>query len=88
MPIVDLPDDTKLIYANWMRVNGTVYDVGIDFGYIDEKGPPDAYPVRVVMTWEHARLLLGLLERNLSSYEEQVRPVPDFETSEDVSDGD
>jgi len=86
--MANLPEDTKLIYANWMRVNGTVYDVGIDFAYIDEDGPPDSYPVRVVMTWEHARLLHGLLERNLASYEEQVRPVQNFEGSEDVSNGD
>jgi Protein of unknown function (DUF3467) len=87
-PIAELPPDTKLVYANWARMNPTLLDLGIDFGYAQESGPPDVFPVRVTMSWEHAKILAGLLGQNIKAYEAQVREIPEFAEVEDVPDGD
>jgi hypothetical protein len=79
IPIADLPENTKLVYANWARMNPTPYDLSIDFGYNDEPGPPKEFPVRLAMSWEHARTLAILLERNLKAYEEQAGEIREFE---------
>jgi hypothetical protein len=54
MPIAELPENTELIYANWVRLNGTLLDLSFDFGYTEEafSGPPEKYPARIVMSWD------------------------------------
>jgi len=71
-----------------MRMNATIFDLAIDFGYHDEPGPPDAFPVRVAMSWEHAKALADLLARNIQAFEEDMGEIRDFEEDEDDHDGD
>ncbi len=88
-PIVKLPDNTKLVYANWVRLNANVLDLGIDFGYVEEAfmGPPeDGFPVRVVMSWEQAKGLMELLQENVSLYEQHAGKIRDFEGEEEDDD--
>lgn len=68
-------------------MNATLFDLAIDFGYHDEPGPPGAFPVRVAMSWEHAKALADLLAKNIKAYEDEVGQVRDFEDDEDAHDG-
>lgn len=84
--MADLPEGTQLVYVNWVRAQSTPFDLGLDFGYNDAPGPPDSYPVRVVMSWEHAKAFIQLLENGLKSYEEQAGPVRDMVEGVEESD--
>lgn len=89
--IAKLPEDTDLVYANWVRLNATLLDLSIDFGYVEEPltGPPeDGYPVRVVMSWEQAKGLIELLEDNVRVYEENVGRIRSFDGEEAGDDDD
>ncbi len=68
-------------------MNATLFDLAMDFGYADEPGPPDDFPVRVVMSWEHAKSLADLLAQNIQAYEEDIGEVRNFEEDEDADDG-
>ncbi len=79
MPPEDHEKAERLIYANWVRLNKTPYDVGLDFGYREGPAPPpDTYPVRLVMTWEHARDLKRLLDAAIKEYGTQLGEIRDF----------
>jgi Protein of unknown function (DUF3467) len=89
--IAKLPEDTDLVYANWLRLNASLLDLSIDFGYVEEPfmGPPeDGYPVRVVMSWEQAKGLIELLQDNVRVYEENVGRIRSFDGEEAGDDGD
>lgn len=89
--IAKLPDDTALVYANWVRMNASLLDLAIDFGYVEEPfvGPPeDGYPVRVVMSWEQAKGLVELLEDNIRVYEENIGRIRSFDGEEADDDDD
>ena len=75
----DTPQD-KLIYANWMRLGGTPYDVALDFGYRTDETPPRTPSARIVMTWEHAKDLLTLLGQAVQEYDEKVGTIREFES--------
>jgi hypothetical protein len=85
--VAHLPEDTQLIYANWVRMMGTPFELSIDFGYNEVQGPPEKFPVRVAMSWEHAKALAELLQSNIVDYEQSVGPIREvFETGQDASD--
>jgi Protein of unknown function (DUF3467) len=87
--IAKLPEDTALVYANWVRMNAGLLDLSIDFGYVEESfmGPPeDGFPVRVVMSWEQAKVLVELLQENVKLYEEHAGKIRDFEGEGDDDD--
>jgi hypothetical protein len=87
MHVGHLPEDTQLIYANWVRMTGTPFELSIDFGYNEVQGPPKKFPVRVAMSWEHAKALAELLQSNIVDYEQSVGPIREvFETGQDASD--
>ncbi len=71
----------KLVYANWVRLDATPYDVSMDFGYRTTDEPPKDFPVHLVMTWEHAKDLLSLLSNAVEQYTENVGPIRDFGSS-------
>jgi hypothetical protein len=77
--MADLPEGTQLVYANWVRLGSTPFDISIDIGYQPEPGPPDSYPLRVVMSWEHAQAFARLLDRTIESYKEQAGELREFE---------
>ena len=88
MRMAELPEGTQLVYANWVRTNSSPFDLSIDFGYTTAPGPPDEYPVRVVMSWEEAKGLLSLVAENVADYEDQAGPIRDLFESGPESDAD
>ncbi len=67
-----------LVYANWVRLEATPYDVSMDFGYRPTEEPPRDFPVRLVMTWEHAKDVLLLLDNAVKQYGENVGAIRDL----------
>ncbi len=68
----------KLVYANWVRLEATPYDISMDFGYRSTENPPKDFPVHLVMTWEHAKDLLLLLDNAVKQYGENVGAIRDL----------
>jgi len=68
-----------LVYANWVRLVPTPFDLALDVGYNTQSGPPDAFPARVVMSWEHALVLNELLLNALADYKKQAGELRTFE---------
>lgn len=68
------------VYSNWVRAGSTPYDLSLDFGYRRREGPPPEFPVRVVMSWEHAKVLQEVLQTALSDYEEAAGSIRDMGT--------
>ena len=66
------------VYSNWVRAASTPCDLSLDFGYRRREGPPQEFPVRVVMSWEHARVLHEIIAVALSDYEEAAGSIRDL----------
>jgi len=80
----ELSEGAQLIYVNWVRMNATPFELGIDVGYSDEPGPPGAHPARLLMSWEHAKAMADLLSRNIAEYEAQAGVIREvFEKGEE-----
>jgi hypothetical protein len=80
----ELAEGTQLIYVNWVRMSGTPFELGIDVGYNDEQGPPETFPARLVMSWEHVKAMADLLNRNIAEYEAQAGEIREvFEKGEE-----
>lgn len=73
-------------YANNLVVEASPWDFRFLFGEI-EKGEPDATgrrlaklyvedKVKIVMSPQHAKAMLKVLQENVSSYESQIGPIP------------
>jgi Protein of unknown function (DUF3467) len=56
-------DDVPVVYANWFLAGPSPFELALDFGYQapDTDGPRRA--VRIVSTWEHAKLLKQVLDQ-------------------------
>jgi Protein of unknown function (DUF3467) len=76
----------RLVYANWSRYLAGPFDLSLDFGYnTQEGGPPDSFPVRVVLPWEHVKILAQFLEQAIKAYEDQAGEIRDLEDGGTVS---
>lgn len=62
-----------ITYANNVSIALGVYDVQLDFGI--EVGASILPSAKIVMSPQHAKSLLLLLERALSDYEQNVGPI-------------
>jgi hypothetical protein len=65
-----------IVYTNWLRAIPAPFEFGLDFGYIQPTAeaptePPKA-AVRIVMTWEYAKLLSGALQEVIEQREGNV----------------
>jgi Protein of unknown function (DUF3467) len=74
----DPKNDEKLVYANWVRLDATPYDVSMQFGYRMGETPPKDPAVQLVMTWEHAKDVLTLLGGAVEQYDKNVGTIRDF----------
>jgi|ERR1700728_3160523 len=74
------------IYANNLQLEATPWDFRFYFGEI-ERAEPDATgqrlvkiyvedKVKIVMSPQHAKAMLKVLQQNVSSYESQIGPIP------------
>jgi Protein of unknown function (DUF3467) len=72
----------QMVYANVAGIRASAFDVSVEFGHAipaseGEVQIPPNWLVRVAMSWEHARALRDLLDKQLEAYETQVGPLPD-----------
>lgn len=68
-PILELPTDLELVYANLARIAHSPSDIVIDFAHLLPGEPRAKIRSRVVMTPLSAKLLVHALTENISRYE-------------------
>jgi hypothetical protein len=72
-------DGVPVVYTNLLRTTPSPFDFSLDFGYIAPTNRvPDAPPaaqVRVVMTWEYAKILRDTLQEAIDTREGNVGEI-------------
>lgn len=68
-PILELPPDLDLVYANLARIAHSPSDIVIDFAHLLPGEPRAKIRSRVVMTPLSAKLLVRALTENIARYE-------------------
>jgi uncharacterized protein DUF3467 len=74
-PFAEPPDieGLPIVYTNWLRAIPAPFEFGLDFGYMAPRAEPPTEPpkaaVRVVMTWEYAKLLSNALREAIEQRE-------------------
>jgi hypothetical protein len=68
-PILELPADLELVYANLARIAHSPADIVIDFAHLLPGEPRAKIRSRVVMTPLSAKLLVKALTENIARYE-------------------
>ena len=66
-------------YVNSINAQGGPFELTFDFGY--RLGDEDFTPnVRVLMSWEHAKIMTGMIGQLVSEYEARVgTAIPDIQ---------
>jgi Protein of unknown function (DUF3467) len=80
-PFAEAPniEGLPIVYTNWLRAIPAPFEFGLDFGYIQASAealtePPKA-AVRIVMTWEYAKLLRNALQEIIEQREGNVGEI-------------
>ena len=68
-PILDLPAELEIIYANLARIAHSPADIVLDFAHLLPGEPRAKIRARVVMTPLSAKLLVKALTENIARYE-------------------
>ena len=68
-PILELPADLEIVYANLARIAHSPADIVIDFAHLLPGEPRAKIRSRVVMTPLSAKLLVKALTENIGRYE-------------------
>ena len=68
-PILELPAELEIVYANLARIAHSPADIVIDFAHLLPGEPKAKIRSRVVMTPLSAKLLVRALTENLARYE-------------------
>ena len=68
-PILELPADLDLVYANLARIAHSPADIVLDFAHLLPGEPRAKIRSRVVMTPLSAKLLVRALTENIARYE-------------------
>jgi hypothetical protein len=68
-PILELPANLELVYANLARIAHSPSDIVIDFAHLLPSEPHAKIRSRVVMTPLSAKLLVKALAENIARYE-------------------
>jgi hypothetical protein len=68
-PILELPADLEIVYANLARIAHSPADIVIDFAHLLPGEPRAKIRSRVVMTPLSAKLLVRALTENIGRYE-------------------
>jgi hypothetical protein len=75
------------IYSNWVMISHGPSEFIIDFGRVLPGLPKIRIYSRIVMTPQHFKNLLTVVEKNVSSYEEkfgQIKTLRDDDKSKDI----
>lgn len=68
-PVLELPADLELVYANLARIAHSPADIVLDFAHLLPGEPKAKIRSRVVMTPLSAKLLVKALSDNIARYE-------------------
>ena len=80
-PLAQPPDieGLPIVYTNWLRTIPAPFEFGLDFGYMAPVTEPPAEPprgaVRVVMSWEYAKMLRDALQDAIEEREGNVGEI-------------
>jgi hypothetical protein len=66
---------TPLIYANWFAASPSPFELALDFGYQAPHMEEPQRTVRIVNTWEHAKLLKEILDQIIEQREANVGEI-------------
>ncbi len=80
-----MPQDMNAVYSNLALISSTKNELIFDFAQMLPPDPRAKVQARVVMSPQHAKLLLNSLQRNLERYEAQHGTIP-FETPPTLAD--
>ncbi len=75
-PILELPVDLDIIYANLARIAHSPADIVLDFAHLLPGEPRAKIRSRVVMTPLSAKLLVKALTENIARYEAAFGEIP------------
>jgi hypothetical protein len=75
----EAPNEVRLtglpiVYANWVRLAPAPFELGIDVGYVAPDTPQEP-DLRLVMTWEHAKILQQALTQIVEQREENAGEI-------------
>jgi hypothetical protein len=70
----EAPSGVQLIYVNWVGAQPGPFDLSIDVGYQGPPGPPQPI-ARMVMTWEHAKLLRDVMDALIEQREKNTGEI-------------
>ncbi len=68
-PMLELPADLELVYANLARIAHSPADIVLDFAHLLPGEPRAKIRARIVMTPLSAKLLVRALTENIARYE-------------------
>ncbi|MEO0561611.1 MAG: DUF3467 domain-containing protein [Chloroflexota bacterium] len=68
---LNIPPELKAVYSNLAVMSSTRNEMVINFAQMLPPDPRATVQSRVVMTPQHAKLLMTLLQRNIANYEAQ-----------------
>jgi len=68
-PILELPDNLDIVYANLARIAHSPADIVLDFAHLLPGEPKALIRSRIVMTPLSAKLLVKALTENIARYE-------------------
>jgi len=71
---MQVPAPVPLVYANWIKFVPGPFDLSLDLGYFGPDTPPQS-TMRLVVTWEHAKLLHSALGELVAQREENVGEI-------------
>jgi Protein of unknown function (DUF3467) len=80
-PLFDPPDieGLPIVYTNLLRTIPSPFEFALDFGYIAPRAEMPTEPprgqVRVVMSWEYAKLLRDMLQEAVEQREGNVGEI-------------
>lgn len=75
-PVLELPADLEIVYANLARIAHSPADIVLDFAHLLPGEPRAKIRSRVVMTPLSAKLLVKALTENLARYEAAFGEIP------------
>lgn len=63
-----------IVYCNWVRLAPGPFDLALDVGYVAPDSP-DQPDLRLVMTWEHAKILCHALNEIVEQRERNTGEI-------------
>lgn len=75
-PVNDVNEEAPNVYANSVNLTMSVYDVTLHFAQATGPDPEDQREqVNVIMSPQHAKVMIQMLQENLDSYEKEIGDI-------------